>query len=58
VPVRGTSVVAIPPRGQAYMRARNLPMPDFGDFMNANVNGPSVPSVVSYDIEWFESATG
>ena len=34
------------------MRAHDIPMPDFGDFTNSIVNGPSTPAIVSFDIEW------
>jgi hypothetical protein len=39
-------------RGTASLRVRGQAIRDFGSIPNALTNGPSVPAVVSYDVEW------
>ena len=39
---------------RASMRATNMAMPDYGDILNAIVDGPSTLGTVSFDIEWFD----
>ena len=39
-------------QGTASMRATNLSVRDFGNIGNSLSNGPSVPGVVSFDVEW------
>ena len=46
------SVRADVARGTAVMRASNLPMPDAHNNEGSIVGGPSVPAIVSFDVEW------
>jgi hypothetical protein len=46
------SVRADVARGTAVMRASNIPMPDARDNEGSIVGGPSVPAIVSFDVEW------
>jgi hypothetical protein len=39
-------------RGTAMMRASNLPMPDYHDVESSLKDGPTVPAIVSFDVEW------
>ena len=38
--------------GSASLRVSGQSIRDFGSIPNALANGPSVPAVVSYDVEW------
>ena len=49
------SVLANPGSGRASMRVRNLASRDFHDLGNALAEGPSLPAVVSFDIQWTAS---
>jgi hypothetical protein len=42
------------PKGRASFRARDKEIDDYGDILNAIVDGPSTSSHVSFDIEWFD----
>ena len=48
-------VAVSPGSGRARMHVRNLPQRDFHDINNALAEGPSLPAVVSFDIEWTSS---
>jgi len=52
--VPASAVDVNPGAGRASFTASNMPMPDYGDFVNSILPGPSVPAVVSFDIRWFE----
>src|SRR5262245_3719872 len=43
-----------PGKGRARLSARELPMPDFGDFVISILSGPSEPARVSFDVRWFD----
>jgi hypothetical protein len=42
------------PKGRASFRSRDKEIDDYGDILNAIVEGPSTRSFVSFDIEWFD----
>lgn len=44
-----------PGSGRASMLVLGLPSRDFHDLVNALLEGPSVPAVVSFQIEWSAS---
>lgn len=43
--------------GSASYRVHRLKCPDYGSIPNALANGPFVPSVVTFDVEWMGPAT-
>ena len=46
------SVRVNPGTGRAVFEVKNLPMPDYHDFVSSVTGGPAVPGVVSFRIEW------
>jgi hypothetical protein len=56
IPIDGSAVSVDPGRGTASLRAANVAVRDFHDVFNAFGSGPSVPAVVTFDVEW--SPTG
>src|SRR5262245_60831542 len=44
-----------PGSGRATMSARNFPVPDYHVFAGSLLGGPSLPGIVSFNIEWSAS---
>ena len=54
IAVADSAVDVNPGAGRASFTARDLPMPDYGDFVNSILPGSSVPATVSFDIRWHD----
>jgi hypothetical protein len=39
-------------KGSAIMRGTGLVIPDFGNFTNSLLGGPSIPATVSFTVQW------
>ena len=52
VPISPRSVRVDARRGTASFRLRDHAIPDFHNFENSLLSGPSVPAHVTFDIEW------
>jgi hypothetical protein len=55
IPISRSWLRVSPGTGEARMCARNVPVSDFHDFLNAVLGGgpPPLPSRVSFDVRWF-----
>lgn len=49
------SVDVNPGNGRAVMQARDLPLPDYHDFVSSVTGGAAVPGIVSFRAEWAKS---
>jgi len=54
MPISPDAIDVNPGKGRARLSARDLPMPDFGDFVNSILSGPSEPATVTFDVRWFD----
>jgi hypothetical protein len=54
IPFNEHDIDVNPGNGRARMRASDLEMPDYHDFVNSLI-GDSVPGVVSFTVEWLKS---
>jgi hypothetical protein len=52
VEIPDSSVSVNPAAGKARMTVNNLEIEDYHDLFNALEDGPSVPAVVSFDVQW------
>jgi hypothetical protein len=41
-----------PGKGRARFAMRDVAIPDYGDFVNSILRGPSTPAVASFDVRW------
>jgi hypothetical protein len=48
-------VVVDPVSGRAVMQAKNMPMPDYHDFVSSVTGGIPDPGIVSFRTEWLPS---
>jgi hypothetical protein len=49
------NIAVNPGNGQAIMAVEDMEMPDYGDFVNSLLDGPSLPGRVSFRVEWSKS---
>jgi hypothetical protein len=54
IPISDDAIDVNPGKGRARIAARDLEIPDYGDFVNSLLPGPSEPAVVSFDVRWFD----
>ena len=52
MPIEAEAIDVNPGRGRASLVARDLAVPDFGDFVNSIFPGVSVPATVSFEVLW------
>jgi len=53
IPISPSAIIVNPQTGRATLRARDLAVADFHDFLNAiSPNPSSVPAHVSFDVQW------
>jgi hypothetical protein len=56
-PMRENAVRVDLGHGTARLRAEHFAIPDFRDFCNSLVGGPSVPATVSFRLDWGGTAS-
>jgi hypothetical protein len=54
IPISDHAIDVNPGKGSARLAARDVAIPDYGDFVNSLLPGPSEPAVVSFDVRWFD----
>jgi hypothetical protein len=54
VAVPASTVDVDPGAGRASFVARDMAVPDYGDFVNSIFPGVSVPATVSFDVRWHD----
>jgi hypothetical protein len=54
IPIADSAIDVNPGKGQASLRATNLAIPDYHDFVNSLYPATSVPAVVSFDARWHD----
>ena len=52
IPVPPDSVIADPGSGMASLVVSNLVLEDYGNVINALLDGPSTPATVSFQVHW------